>query len=220
MFHEDPGGTPVGFEAADVILAGYTGRDQESVRRHVEELAAHGVPGPERVPAFYRATPALVGATDRIEVLGNRTSGEVEFLLFEAGDSLFVGLGSDHTDREHERVSVSHAKQLCPKVVAAGVWRYEDVHWEKLVLRSFSGPDRRLYQEGPVEAMLDPLDLLERVRVRIGRADLAGVLVFSGTLPLLGELRCEERFSAELVDEHSGRRLSLDYAVDARPLLD
>jgi hypothetical protein len=44
--------------------------------------------------------------------------------------------------------------------------------------------------------------------------------VFSGTLPLIGELSCSDRFAAELVDESSGRRLSLQYAVRAVDPLD
>jgi hypothetical protein len=221
-FQEDATGAPVAFEAADVVLAGYTGRDQESVRQHIEELAEHGIPGPERVPTFYRATPALVVAGDRIDVLGPETSGEVEFILLRSGGTLYVGLGSDHTDRGHERVSITHAKQLCPKVVATALWRYDDVaaHWDRLVLRSFAGAERRLYQEGPVSAMLDPEDILERVRARTGRGDLEGVLVFSGTLPLVGELSCGDRFAAELSDEVTGARLSLDYAVNVIEPLD
>jgi hypothetical protein len=221
-FHEDGSGERVAFEVADVVLAGYTGRDQEDVRKHVEELAAHGVPGPERVPTFYRATPGLVVAADRIDVLGHETSGEVEFILLRAGGVLYVGLGSDHTDRGHERVSITHAKQLCAKVVATGLWRYDDVapHWDRLVLRSFAGADRRPYQEGPVSELLDPGDILERVRERAGLDDLEGVLVFSGTFPLLGELTYADRFAAELSDEVTGARLSLDYAINVIDPLD
>jgi hypothetical protein len=199
-----------------------TGRDQESVRRHIEELAEHGVPGPERVPTFYAATPAVIVAGEKIDVLGSETSGEVEYILLQSRDVLYVGLGSDHTDRGHERVSITHAKQLCPKVVATALWRYEDVapHWDRLVLRSFSGADRRLYQEGPVSEMLDPQDILGRVRIRTGRDDLEGVLVFSGTLPLVGELSYGDRFAAELSDEVTGARLSLDYAVNVIEPLD
>jgi hypothetical protein len=221
-FHEDQTGEPVAFEAADVVLAGYTGRDQESVRRHIEELAEHGVPGPERVPTFYAATPAVVVAGEKIDVLGSETSGEVEYILLRSRDVLYVGLGSDHTDRAHERVSITHAKQLCPKVVATALWRYDDVapHWDRLVLRSFAGADRRLYQEGPVSEMLDPQDILERVRGRTGRVDLEGVLVFSGTLPLVGELSYADRFAAELSDEVTGARLTLEYAVNVIEPLD
>jgi hypothetical protein len=214
VFVDASTGEPLAFEPRDVVLAGYTGRDQADVQRHVDELAAHGVPGPERIPAFYRVTPGLVVAADAIDVLGPDTSGEAEFLLFRSGGDLFVGLGSDHTDRRLERESVTHAKQLCAKVVAREVWRYDDVapHWERIVLRAFVGAERRPYQDGPAAALLDPEEILARASERAGGED-DGRLVFSGTLPLLGELSCSDRFAAELVDESAGRRLSLDYAV-------
>jgi hypothetical protein len=221
LFVDAETGEAVEFDAADVVLAGYTGRDQAAVRQHIDELADHGVPVPERVPAFYRITPGLVVAADSIDVLGSETSGEVEFLLLRSAGELWVGLGSDHTDRALERDSVTHAKQMCPKVVASGLWRYADVaeHWDRLVLRSFAGPERRLYQEGAVTAMLDPEDMLARVAERTGR-DPAGQLVFSGTLPLAGELSYDQRFAAELCDERNGRRLSLDYTINSFDPLD
>ncbi|HET6550620.1 MAG TPA: DUF2848 family protein [Solirubrobacter sp.] len=221
LFVEDGSGRPVPFEVRDVVLAGYTGRDQEGVRRHVEELAAHGVPAPATVPAFYRGTPDLVRATDAISVLGASTSGEAEFVLLQTDGERFVGVGSDHTDRALERDSVTFAKQLCPKVVAREVWRLADVlpHWDRLVLRAFHGPGRELYQEGPVTDMLDPEDIFARSLARAGVGP-DGVLVFSGTLPLAGELTFADRFAVELVDEHAGRRLALDYTIDAVEPLD
>lgn len=221
LFADADTGAPVAFEIADVVLAGYTGRDQEAVRAHIDELAAHGVAGPERVPAFYRVTPGLVVVADRIDVLGPETSGEVEFILLHAAGELWLGLGSDHTDRGLERESVTHAKQACPKVVAPGLWRYADVapHWDRLVLRSFVGAERRLYQEGPVTAMLDPEDILTRVRARAGD-DRDRRLVFSGTLALAGELSFDERFAAELHDEQTGRRLALEYTINVFDPLD
>lgn len=210
----DDGGR-VDFEPRAVVLAGYTGRDQDAVQRHVEELLAHGVPAPAHVPTFYGVTRGAVVAADAIDVLGGATSGEAEMIFLRAGGELYVGVGSDHTDRKLERESVTYAKQLCPKVVSPQVWRYADLspHWNRLVLRAFSGAGRRLYQEGPVTEMLDPEDILARVERRTG-AGLDGVLVFSGTLPLAGELEYADRFAVELADEETGRTLAVDYAVN------
>jgi len=221
MFSEADSGKPVPFDLRGVVLAGYTGRDQESVKRHIEELAQHGVPGPERVPTFYSATPNMVVAADSIDVLGSESSGEAEFILFYADGELYVGAGSDHTDRALERDSITHAKQLCPKVVSSEVWRYADVkpHWDQVTLRSFAGEERTLYQEGPAADMLDPEDILARVAKRTGRG-LDGVLVFSGTLPLAGELTYADRFEVELRDETSGESLSLHYRVNVTEPLD
>lgn len=220
-FVEQGSGRAVPFEIRDVVLAGYTGRDQESVRRHVDELAAHGVPAPANVPSYYRVTRDLVRAADAIPVLGPDTSGEAEFILLRSGGELFVGVGSDHTDRALERETVTFAKQTCAKVVAPELWRLADVapHWDRLMLRSFHGSAREPYQEGRVDEMLDPDDIFERSRERVGGGG-EGLLVFSGTLPLLGDLACSDRFAVELHDEHADRRLALDYAVHAIDPLD
>lgn len=221
MFVEAGSGRPVPFDLRSVVLAGYTGRDQESVKRHIEELAEHGVPGPERVPTFYSATPGMVVAADAIEVLGSETSGEAEFTLFHSDGELYVGAASDHTDRAIERDSITYAKQLCPKVVSREVWRYADVapHWDQVTLRSFAGEERTIYQEGPAADMLDPEDILARVEKRTGRG-LDGVLVFSGTLPLAAELTFANRFEVELRDETNGQTLSLRYRIDVTEPLD
>jgi hypothetical protein len=163
----------------------------------------------------------MVVAGESIDVLGGGTSGEVEFIMLRARDTMYVGLGSDHTDRELERHSVTFAKQLCPKVVCPHLWKLDDVssRWDQLTLRSFVGRERALYQEGPVTSMLDPEDILERVRERTDRG-LDGVLVFSGTIPLVGELKFADRFAAELSDDGNGRRLTIDYAVNVVDPLD
>lgn len=220
-FTEASSGRAIELEVRDVVLAGYTGRDQEAVRRHVAELAAHGVPAPERVPAFYRVTPELVAATDRIDVLGRSTSGEGEFILFRTDGDLFVGVGSDHTDRAVEAQDVAKSKQLCHKVVGTSVWRLADVrpHWEHVTLRSFGDDDERAYQSGPAASLLDPEEILRRVAARTG-AETEGLLVFSGTLPLAGELEYASRFRVELADEEHGLRLELAYAVEVKDLLD
>ena len=51
-----------------------------------------------------------------IEVSGPDTSGEVEYVLVQRPDGLWVTVGSDHTDRKAETVGVSLSKQLCAKV--------------------------------------------------------------------------------------------------------
>lgn len=216
-------GRRIDIQPRDVVLAGYTGRDQDSVRRHVEELAAHGVPAPERVPAFYRVTPDRVIVADRIDVLGPHTSGEGEFVLLAAGGEVYVGVGSDHTDRGLERESVWLSKQLCPKVVGPQVWRLADAasHWDHVVLRSYTGAESRPYQDGPAATLLDPADILERVRERTARAgEPDGLVVFSGTLPLLGPLEFGEAFAVELVDEQHGPQLRLAYAIEVAGRLD
>src|SRR5512135_3744348 len=75
--------------------AAWAGRDSAAVEAHIRELEALGVPRPSRTPLFYRVASSLLTTSDSIQVLGDDTSGEVEFVIVRSGDGLWVGLGSD-----------------------------------------------------------------------------------------------------------------------------
>jgi Protein of unknown function (DUF2848) len=90
-----------------LIVAGWTGRDEAALHHHIEELAAIGVPRPSSVPVFYRNAVTNIVQTDRLEVLGPDTSGEVEPVIVALDDGLWVGLGSDHTDRKAEVLGIA-----------------------------------------------------------------------------------------------------------------
>src|SRR6201996_4005665 len=143
-----------------LVIAGWTGRDMAALEKHIAELEAIGVKRPASVPIFYRASTARLTTDDSIEVLGNASSGEAEFVLLRHAGRLWVGTGSDHTDREVEKYGVSVSKQLCDKPLAPVFWDYEEIapHWDKLVLRAHIAENgaQLLYQEGSVTAMLDP----------------------------------------------------------------
>ena len=93
-----------------LIVAGWTGRDEAALRHHIEELAAIGVPRPSSVPVFYRNAVSNIVQTDRLEVLGPDTSGEVEPVVVALNDGLvdraWVGShrpqGRDHGHRAFE----------------------------------------------------------------------------------------------------------------------
>jgi len=123
-----------------LVVAGWTGRDEAALRHHIEELAAIGVPQPSSVPVFYRISVANLTQADSIEVLGTDTSGEAEPVLVSLPDGIWVGLGSDHTDRKAETVGIALSKQLCAKVVGRALWRLEEIadRWDRLMLRSFA----------------------------------------------------------------------------------
>ena len=207
----------VRFEVHRMINAGFTGRDQAAVQRHVDELRAHGVPCPDRTPVLYPKLASLITTASEIEVVGSATSGEAEFVLLVGPDRILVAAGSDHTDRDLEQTSIEKSKLVCPNVLSAEVWDLVDVRegWDDLVLRSYAtaGGARTLYQEGRVAEMMTPDDLIGLVRERL-TAGLAGTAIYSGTLPLLGgKLICGERFEVELRDERRGRGLRSDYRV-------
>ena len=200
------------FNPAQLVIAGWTGRDEAALHKHIRELEEIGVKPPKTTPIFYRVAASLFTYSDQIQVSGPDTSGEVEFVLLKTEDSLSVTVGSDHTDRKAETIGVSLSKQLCAKPVSTGSWRYDEVkpHWEKLVLRSWS--DGELYQEGPVTAMRSPEDLMGRYPLK------AGFAMFCGTLAAKGGIRPAKRFRMELDDPVLKRRLTHEYRVEVLPV--
>lgn len=195
-----------------LVIAGWTGRDEAALRKHIKELEEIGVKAPKTTPIFYRVAADLFCHSNEIQVSGPDTSGEVEFVLLK-GDELRVAVGSDHTDRKAETIGVSLSKQLCAKPVSTESWRYDEVkpHWERLVLRAWA--DGELYQEGPVSAMRSPEDLLSRYG-KLG----AGHAMFCGTLAAKGGIRPAKKFSMELDDPVLKRKLRHEYRIDVLPV--
>jgi hypothetical protein len=197
---------------SELVIAGWTGRDEQALRKHIKELEEIGVKAPKTTPIFYRVAADLFCHSEQIQVCGPDTSGEVEFVLVKSEDDLRVAVGSDHTDRKAETIGVSLSKQLCAKPVSARSWRYSEVkpHWEKLMLRSWA--DGELYQEGPVTAMRTPEDLMGRYPLKPGYA------MFCGTLAAKGGIRPASRFKMELEDPVLKRKLTHEYAVKVLPV--
>jgi hypothetical protein len=201
------------YRISELVIAGWTGRDQAALQKHVRELEELGVKPPKTTPIFYRVAASLFTTAGEIEVSGPDTSGEVEFVLLKTETDLRITVGSDHTDRKAETIGVSLSKQLCAKPVSAQSWRYDEVkpHWERLVLRSWA--DGKLYQEGPVTAMRAPEDLLQRFGgLRSGWA------MFCGTLAAKGGIRPAAKFAMELEDPVLGRKLTHEYTIKVLPV--
>jgi len=195
-----------------LIIAGWTGRDEAALRKHIRELEELGVKPPKTTPIFYRVSADLLTQASAIQVSGPDTSGEVEFVLLAKPDGLWVTVGSDHTDRKAETIGVSLSKQLCAKPSAKDAWRYDEVkdHWERLILRSWA--DGELYQEGPVTAMRAPEDLLSRYPLK------PGWVMFCGTLAAKGGIRCANVFRMELEDPVRKRKLAHEYRITVLPV--
>ena len=96
------------------------------------------MPRPSSVPVFYRNAVNNVMQTERLEVLGPDTSGEVEPVIVVLADGMWVGLGSDHTDRKAETMGIALSKQLCGKVMGPALWRFDEIsaHWDQIVIRA------------------------------------------------------------------------------------
>ena len=67
-----------------LVIAGWTGRNVEALEAHIKELEALGVKRPKSVPIFYRVAASLLTTADSIEVMADKSSGEVEFVLYRA----------------------------------------------------------------------------------------------------------------------------------------
>jgi hypothetical protein len=200
-------------EFSNLVIAGWTGRDEAQLKKHIMELAEIGVKPPRTTPIFYRVSASLINSKTEIQVSGPDTSGEVEFVLLSKPDGMWVTVGSDHTDRKAETIGVSLSKQLCEKPVAKDAWKYDEVkpHWDKLVLRSWA--DDKLYQEGPVTAMRSPEDLMSRY----GKLP-AGWAMFCGTLAAKGGIRPADVFRMELEDPVRKKKLTHEYRIHVLPV--
>ena len=204
-------------EVSELVIAGWTGRDEAALQKHIRELEELGVKPPRSTPIFYRVAASLLTFSGEIQVSGTDTSGEVEFVLLSRPDGLWVTVGSDHTDRKAETAGVSLSKQLCAKPVAREAWRYDEVkpHWGRLILRSWIAEkgQRVLYQEGSVDAMRSPEDLISR----FGGLP-AGHAMFGGTFAAKGGIRGSQKFEMELEDPVLKRSLRHVYSIRTLPV--
>ena len=206
------------FAVKRMVNAGYVGRDQEAVKKHIEELKVKGVPAPEEVPTLYPVASYLVKTGGVLEVVEEQTSGEAEFVVFLQEGQRYIGVGSDHTDRKLEADSIIKAKQMCPNVVSPTVWPYEEIKsvWDDLELRSWVEKDgnRMLYQETKLSAILNVEDLISFVKGKVADSDLESMVIFSGTVAALGgEMVAGDGFEVELHNPETGESLWCDYRV-------
>ncbi|WP_099826024.1 DUF2848 domain-containing protein [Oceaniglobus indicus] len=215
QFQTDTG--PVDIEITDLIVAGWTGRDTAAVQHHIDELAAIGVAPPSQVPLFYRTSRGLLTTATEIDVLGPDTSGEAEPVLIRHRGTLWLGLGSDHTDRQLETHSVAASKQACPKPCARRLWSYDSVRdrLDDIAIRAWIEEDGQwvLYQQGTL-AMIRPLaDLLAQAPLDDGGAMLCG------TFSAIGSVRAAARFKAEMKDPERDAAISFSYEARALPIV-
>ena len=212
------GSRPLTFSYSKMVNAGFTGKNQEEVRHHLDELAEKGIEVPDSTPTLYPVVPCALSKESAMEVFGEETSGELEYVLFFKNDKeVYVGLGSDHTDRNLEEFHIPRSKQICPNIVTNVVWPLSEIqdHWDSLVMRCSVVKDNEeiLYQEGELGLLLNPAELIDFVKGKIN-GPLDGTVIYSGTFKMLtDEFVFADRFSGELVDERLNRKLVFSYDV-------
>ena len=202
---------------SDVIVAGWTGRDRAMVDHHVKELAVLGVAPPSMTPLYYRVSNDLLTQADAIDVLGEDTSGEAEPLVLKWEGRLWLGVGSDHTDRKLEAYSVPHSKQVCAKPVSPSLWAFDEVrdHLDELQLNSWICENGEWvdYQSGTLEHILPLAELIDGAELKDGAA------MVCGTLPALGGIRPAGAFRMQIADPRLNRRITSEYQVRSLPVI-
>lgn len=213
----------VKIDITGLIVAGWTGRDAAAVQHHIDELALLGVPAPTAVPLYYQAGAALLTQADSIATLGTATSGEAEpMLVTDADGDLWLGLGSDHTDRELEAVSVAKSKQICPKPIADTLWRFDDVtgHLDQICLRSeileAGSADFVPYQNGTFASIRPLADLIAGLPQAVLNP---GTAMLCGTLTAMGGVRPASRFRMQLYDPVLDRSINCTYTTMPLPVI-
>lgn len=196
---------------------GYAGRNIEKTMEHIKELEEKlGVPAPKLIPTIFQMSNMLLTKDKDIDFVGNDTCGEVEYIIITQGEKIYIGLGSDHTDRKLEAQSVPKAKQVAPKPIAVDVWNYEEIkdHWDDIKLVSYQLIDGKevVYQEGSLADILPVESILEEMHKRIG--PVKNSIIFSGTVPVKDGFKFGSNFRCEMNDNVLGRSLKFGYNVN------
>lgn len=201
-----------------IYVAGWTGRNRDAVDHHIKELAELGISPPSQIPLYYRVSNNLLTQSSQLDVLGDSSSGEVEPLLIQKNDEIFIGLASDHTDRQLESYSVAASKQACPKPVSNELWKLDSVveHLDSLILRCMIKENEHwvLYQEGTLANISPLLDLVGKIEFKDNDAMLCG------TLAAIGGVRPAQEYRMELFDPVLKKTIALSYSVNTLPIID
>lgn len=212
--------TQLAVTPARVYNLGSATVDASSAVAHQEEVADVGVRIAFDIPAprIYPMAVSSITTDVAIGVHSTTTSGEAEIVLVVQDGELFVGVGSDHTDRELERTSIIWSKQYSPSALGTRVWRWADIEarWGTLLLESTV--DGELYQSSLASVFLAPPKILAILAERVTSLP-DSYLVYCGTYTSIAKkIRFGDRWTATLRDPDAGDRI--DVAYDVVNLLD
>ena len=190
-------------------------RDPDTAVAHQQEVAKSGIHIAFDIPAprIYPIANHALTLHDELGVQCEQTSGEVEIVMVLA-DQLYVGVGSDHTDRAVETVSILASKQDCANHLAPILWPYSEIkdHWDDCVLRSWV--DGRLYQEVGVKAFLEPENMIALLRERVSDVPDKNIVLYSGTIVSVDKkLGFGSRWRYQIEDPTAERLIEAEYAV-------
>lgn len=208
---------PIRFNVLRMFNAGWAGRDKSALEHHIQELAEHGIPRPQHVPTLFALGNHLLTAEDSIQVHGDQTSGEIEFvLLWHQGEAL-VTVGSDHTDRRLEAHSIPKSKNMCLNVLARDLWPLSELrdHWDSLQLTCHvhSQKGKELYQQDTLASLLGPDYWMRDLQDRLGGLT-DGLVLFSGTIGTKAGLIVGQTYNLEMHDPILKRTIRHSYSCE------
>ncbi len=204
-----------------LAIIGFSAKNEELIRKHIDELSGMGIASPRETPSIYWIDPSRVSQSKHIYVVGEDTSGEVEvFCAFDDKNEMYITVGSDHTDRRLERESIHKSKQICNKIMGTDCWRFTEIadHADAIEMRCYVRRDKdekfRLYQKGQL-GFLKPLDELKALVERKGKTGLLNrkFSFFSGTVPFLNEAVSGHEYIISLYDPLLKREIRAVYSV-------
>lgn len=208
------GSRELSLQLKNLLVVGFAGKDIEKTMEHIRELEEEGIKCPKSVPVLYQCSKELLTTSDTIEVIGDKTSGEIEYLILVHKGKYYIGVGSDHTDRALEAVSIHKSKQVCLKPFATTFWPYEEVkdHFDTIKLKSTQILNGEFieYQEGLTSDLLS-LDMI--INTLKKEVDIENSLIYTGTVPLHNGFQYGEVFSCQLIDETLHRTIDLSYKI-------
>jgi hypothetical protein len=213
--NQDP--QSINFHVQRMFNAGWVGRDKAALEHHIQELAEHGIAPPQHVPTLFALGNHLLTTSDSIQVHGDQTSGEVEYVLLWHQGQILVTVGSDHTDRRLEAHSIPKSKNMCLNVMAKDVWPLEEIHphWDRIELTCHVTRQGRkdLYQQDTLASILDPDYWLNALSARLGRLP-NGLVLFSGTIGTKAGLVTGDAYSLTMTDPVLDRVIQHTYTCE------
>ena len=206
------------FDPCRLYCIADSGRSEADRIAHVEELCNNGIPYPDEIKMEFNPVSAqLLTQEKNIDVIGSKTTGEVEFVIFVAEDKLYVTVGSDHADRVMEAMQSDLSKQICAKPVAKQAWLLEQVlpHWDELVMENKATVAGKtyLYQSDSTTFLMHPQSILDEIRNR----DLPlynGCAYFCGTVLMANsKFQYGDSYDLALKDPVSKKSIEHSYTV-------
>lgn len=199
-----------------IFVIGYSGSNVEKIMEHIKELEEKlGVKPPEKIPTIFEVSREIVTQNTDLFFVGNKTSGECEYVIIKKDDKYYIGLGSDHTDRELESYSITKAKQVSLKPISDKVWEYDEIKNHMNSIKLFSDYDGVRYQEGTLADIISVEQIMKELNDRVG--EIGDCIIYSGTVPLVDDYRYGSKFFMELNDEELDRKITKEYYINIIP---